>query len=312
MTQIINGREVERGSVEIDGIGNVRFYKDVDSGIEHASVTSIKDTRWTPDKDEGIQSWKNYRDGPKGTGQHWEDIRDFKGHRGTLAHYACLDPLAERELYGDEEAESEQWIGDFGDYRGVDAQDKALRGVSWATNQFETVVDEVGISNGTVMEVEQYVWHDDPPFGGQYDLLYETADGTTRLCDLKTSKLKLNGDYNDETGDTAKAADIFDTASLTEDAWSRLEGYALQLSAYQRGCDFDIDECEVIWLSPDTHNVRVVRSDDLPRTMDSYWREFAGLSERASQSLLRDYEDSDESACSDSPSASHNYEDTND
>jgi hypothetical protein len=253
---------------------DIRFYYDVrNESIRFPSVTSVTGFRHDPEKDASLRGWKGFRDGREGTGYNWKDIRNYKGWRGTLAHYAILNEFADEELYGDEEAEAEEKVASFGNYQGDDAKMKCLREVSWVTNEFDEL-EETELDLHEILQVETFVLNEEIGYGGQYDLLHERSDGTVVLSDVKTSKLKLTA-----------------TGNLTAQSRDKLGGYAMQLSAYANAIDRPIDECQIIWMCPDRKNSKIVHEGDWERTRESYFREYAGIAERLNQETLAEYLD---------------------
>lgn len=253
---------------------DIRFYYDVRNvSIRFPSVTSVTGFRHDPEKDAGLRGWKGFRDGEEGTGYNWKDIRNYKGWRGTLAHYAILNEFADEELYGSEEAEAEKEIQSFGNYQGDNAKMKCLREVSWVTDEFDHLrKSELDLHE--ILQVETFVLNQDIGYGGQYDLLHERSDGTVVLSDIKTSKLHLTA-----------------TGNITQKSRKRADSYGMQLSAYADAIDREIDECQLIWMCPDTRSSIVYREPDWRRTRESYFREYAGIAERLNRETLTDYLD---------------------
>jgi hypothetical protein len=84
----------------------LRWYED-DSGNRFMSVTTVLGFLETDDS--GLQYWKARNQGD-GDDKHWEHIYWYSAPRGTLAHYHCLNPLADREMWGEEETDALQQI----------------------------------------------------------------------------------------------------------------------------------------------------------------------------------------------------------
>lgn len=86
----------------------LRWYTDGEH--TYMSVTTVLNNFLDTD-DTGLQYWKARNQG-EGDDKHWEHIYWYSGPRGTLAHYHCLNPLAEEELWGDEEREALQTVAE--------------------------------------------------------------------------------------------------------------------------------------------------------------------------------------------------------
>lgn len=167
----------------------------------------------------GLEIWRGRNDG-EGDNADWEHLFWYARQRGTLSHYEALNPLADRELWGHEESQSmknviagpeEDTFDDashclkditysvmanhYYDYPSVRTQyeehkdlfDVYEDDVEYFTDNFEWVKDELGITEDSVIAVEQYVIHEEYGYGGQADLVYEDPDGKVVLADLKTS-----------------------------------------------------------------------------------------------------------------------------
>lgn len=94
------------GRKQVPGVGpdgeTLRVYTRED-GEKAASVTAILGLgEWD---ETGLENWKAKHDG-EGDAADWRHILWFTANRGTLAHYAALNPLADRELWSDDEEES--------------------------------------------------------------------------------------------------------------------------------------------------------------------------------------------------------------
>jgi len=156
-------------------------------------------------------------------------------------------------------------------YDGEHAWDRAVREMRWATKAFKQrcLDGEVSshyqrhdddspvtgrLGSGRVLAVEQFVFDTEYGYGGQFDLLYDTADGTTVLADIKTS-----------------SGVRFD--------------HKLQSAAYKRAIesatDITVDETEIIRLYPDDEVVEVSRSPQWDRTLEGLQHEFLALSDEA-------------------------------
>lgn len=256
---------IRRDSVDVAGEDDVRvYYREAFDGTVVAppmpSVSEIKSIRVDPDKEASLSGWRDAFDGQDPWSRPWwKDQMMFKAHRGTLVHFHLLSLIGDTasdtyfhdigpSAYGYEEYHSEYCLRKWSKqapsasedtiptppnnkYDGEHAWDKTVRDVSWALNKFETWWD----TRNTVLETETYGYSQEHGFGGQYDLLYKRADGTTVLCDLKTS------------------SDIrFD--------------HKLQLAAYGLLCDYDIDQYLVLRIDPSNQAVTTSANEHIPVT----------------------------------------------
>jgi hypothetical protein len=223
----------------------------------------------------GLEIWRGRNDGD-GDNPYWQHLFWYARHRGTIGHFECLDPLAERDLVSSDEAGSMKQIlvgpdeNEFDDddvplcmdeivysvmvnhhydYASMKSQfdgntrliDVLDDDVEYITDEFGELQDKLGIDQ---IAVEAYLVHPEHEYGGQCDLLYEDASGDTVIADLKTSS-------------------------------SLRHKHRLQSIAYKRAVedadiiDIDsIDRIEIIRLNPDKHHV-VVHGSELPDHVDA-------------------------------------------
>lgn len=273
--QLGNDTSLSRDEVTIDGT-DYRMYSD-DEG-EYPSVSTVLDARPTPEKDKSIEGWRNWLKGQPDRPDPGE-VLDFKSWRGTLAHWAALDPLARRDLAGDEEVRAYDGLSGW-EYRHDDALTQAEDDVDWFVEQFRAIVEDWGIAtfdgdgivDSNVRAVERYVVDRDVGYAGQYDLAYEHPTRGTVVADLKTSK-----------ADSRR--DLFD---------KKFPRYGMQLAAYARASSFDVDECHLIWIAPDTRESAIIPDSEWPETQGVYEAQFIGHATDLHQTVLDDYDcDSD-------------------
>lgn len=188
--QTVGDRRVTRTQVEFRDGSEGRVYV-ADDGSVYPSVSTVVGAR---DGDTaGLDRWKATHDGSAGAAD-WRDLLAFKSAVGTLAHHAVLDPYAERDLWGDEEAAAEESLAALGTFAypvddGVEKRDATTFGgaaVAWCReNASRALSDLVG-----VLDVERFLIDEKRGYAGQVDLVYETdLPGCSRaVCDLKTSK----------------------------------------------------------------------------------------------------------------------------
>lgn len=281
---IVDGTKITRDKVEI-GDDEYRMYKPEDGDPQWVSVSEVLDARPTPEKDAGIQSWKEWlrsqddRPDP-------EDVKRFKTSRGTLAHYKALKPLAARDLREDDVLDAYESLKGW-EYRHDDALSQATDG-EWFVDTFAEIAEQQGIAeferdeNGDLVRedgdpvvvdhgvrtIEQYVVEEEVGYAGQFDLAYDRRDGTSVMADLKASK-----------------ADNVD--DLMNKKFPR---YPMQLSAYARAATFDPDELQVIWISPDTNESAVISEREWPRSRQSYEADFLRLTDTIQTELDEYYE----------------------
>jgi len=239
--------ELDRRTFEDIG----RVYTDWDD-IYVPSVSTVLDELPTPTK---VKRWKSNND-------DWREQRAYKQSRGTLVHYYCLNPLAERELWSQEEAESQEHL-----QATQERWDRFQRDLAWVVGpDHEAVEDGVtvpndgppawnltrrlrGILEENILGVEVYVINREVGYAGQFDLLYVDRDGRTVLGDLKTSK----------------------------GCW---EKFPVQLSAYRHAVDVPIDRTEVLRMNPDFHQWEVHGDDSWIETDEQLFERFADLRDR--------------------------------
>ena len=272
--QVIDGDEITRDSVKVDG-EEMRFYSD--GSTQWPSVSTVLDARPTPDKDDALTSWREWQlsraDAPNP-----DDIMRFKGWRGTLVHYKALNPLAQYDLLGDEEITAYNGLKGW-EYDHGDALTQARRDVEWCVEQFQDLAETWGIARydgrGTdapvianhARRVEQYVVERDVEYAGQYDLLYQQSDGSHVLADVKAVKAD-------------SVSDLFD---------KKFPRYGLQLAAYARAARHDVDELQIIWISPDTRERAVIPHRDWPTSWETLEAQFVDIAETLHQSTLDEY-----------------------
>jgi len=298
------GAEKERHS---DGEQSIRvYYSPDDPNPPMPSVTTIKDLRPSPEKDETIAGWRQRYDGKSQYARPWwNDQMAYKGHRGTLVHFVILSALdtdehsASGDTYyhkigdddwGREEYESEYALKKWSkkapsantdeiafqprdnQYGGTHAWDKAAREMKWSTRAFKArMIDGVDdpdiysrhdddaaiagrIADCTILGLEDFVYNTEYGYGGQYDLLYETADGRVVLSDLKTSS-GVRFDH-------------------------KLQSAAYML-AVESATNYEIDETEIIRINPDYEEVEVSRSTQWDRSLEGLGHQFLGLADQA-------------------------------
>lgn len=279
MPQTIGGREIDRGKVTIDGTKR-RVYYDMNTDDDSwPSVSTILDARPTPDKDAGIAGWKRYlRSNPDKPSP--EDVKHYKGWRGTLTHYKCFKPLTrlDRDLASQEEVDALAGLENMGEYRHQDAITRATDDISWAVEQFTDIAQAWHIGPETVRAVEQYVVDDEYGYAGQLDLAWTLPNGETVVGDVKTSKAGATEDS------TAKNVEAF-----LDKKWPR---NGLQLAAYANAVPFDVDRLAVIWLGVDTETSAMVTDEQWPADRNTYETQFTELTETFHKTVLDDYQSS--------------------
>lgn len=249
------------------------------------SVTTVKDLRVDPEKEDALEGWRNRYDGQSAWARPWhKDQMKYKGYRGTLIHFVVLDALADAsgDTYfhevGDNDWGYEEYYAEYclkkwskkapsantdevpyiprnNQYDGEHAWDKAVREMKWAAKAFkEQIIDTGHLDLNNVEAVEQFLFDTEFGYGGQFDLLYTDNNGDTVLSDIKTS-----------------SAVRFD---------HKLQGAAYKHAIESEG-DVSVDRCEVIRLYPDDEVVEVSTSEEWDRSLRGLEHEFLGLCDQA-------------------------------
>jgi hypothetical protein len=215
-----------------------RVYTDFDE-LYLPSVSHVLDEMDEPD---GIKYWKKKYDG-QGETQHWREILQYKGNRGTLIHYNLLNEFAEEDMYSADEENSEEELkveGDWARYRDE---------YTYADEAWQTVKELRGISPENVLTVECFVKNANIGYAGQFDLLYVDDDSNIVLSDIKTS----NASY------------------------APYEKHKLQLVAYANAIDLDVDILEVLIIHPDSESWKISHHTDWDESIDDLWDQFCEL-----------------------------------
>jgi hypothetical protein len=285
--QVVSDERVRRTQVPhptTDG-ETLRLYYVEGSGCPPMpSVTTVKELRVDPEKEDALDGWRQRYDGQSQWARPWyKDQKAYKAHRGTLIHFAILDALGDAvgETYhhqvGDTGWGLEEYYSEYclkkwsrnapsantdevpytprkNRYDGEHAWDRAVREMKWAANAFnERFIQSGHIDTDSVRQVESFLYDTEFGYGGQFDLLYED-DGDTVLADLKTS-----------------SAVRFD--------------HKLQAGAYKHAIestsDVTVDRCEILRVYPDDEEVSISASHDIDHpdaTRDTPWdRSLRGL-----------------------------------
>jgi hypothetical protein len=191
-------------------------------GYNLPSVTSVLSRLGEHPSGAGMSPLDEWRFDHDGEGDDYDarHILWYTSRRGTLAHEAALAPLADRELWGEEERHAEndlkklggkkvegdrsidvlysivKWQGkvedrkQFFDEYGVVLPSRRI----WELAELEVeqfkqrygrMITELG--HERTVDVERYLFRPDLLVAGQIDLVYETMNGATVAADLKTS-----------------------------------------------------------------------------------------------------------------------------
>lgn len=221
-----------------------RIYTDHDD-IWLPSVSTVINVRGKPD---AVIKWEQRTD-------NHEQIKEYKQNRGTIAHAKCLQDLVPvddstgsqiKELWGKDERQSVQALQRSNEWERCQAD-------------IDTTLD---MWNNRIMQyahfdyvhdVETLVCNTDIGYAGQFDLCYEDHEtGETVLADLKTSKA------------------VYDK-------------HLLQLAAYSAAVPMSIDRMEVIRVSPDFEDWRVLphtQWDEDPEDLLSHFIKLRGELEK--------------------------------
>lgn len=200
------------------------------------SVTTVIDQQPEPP---GIKYWKKKYDGKDGR-EHWRDIRNYKGNRGTMIHYRLLNEFSPTDIFGQNEKDSTDELklkGDWGRYQ---------HDLVYAEEAWEEIKRVRGINEESVLDVECFVANVAIGYAGQFDLLYVDRDSNLVLADIKTGK----GIY---------------------------PKYMMQLVAYENALDVSVDRLEVIRIYPDNQEWQVSSDDTWSESRDELWNKFCEL-----------------------------------
>lgn len=200
----------------------LRWYSDGDTRV--MSVTTV--LQFLDEDTGGLEYWKEQNDG-KGNNAHHEHIYWYSGPRGTLCHYQALKKFEhvfdeDDDMWGEEEAESMRKVmegpaDDAFDDASTDLKDVAYsilknkdvvtsreeyehlfagntrlvdvlhEDLEFFVDAFNTICDELGVDEDSVIRVEKFMLNTEVGYGGQCDLVYEDPHGDVVVADLKTS-----------------------------------------------------------------------------------------------------------------------------
>jgi len=248
-----DGTEINEWAGVPDEVMDVLLTVHDDKSMWHDLVREVRR------KEKFLSMWKGKHTGGD-SGEHWSEIRDHKADIGTIAHAETMEALIEQSieecgacesredacedhstiaginLWGEEETASEASLEDRGEFCGVSAPDHAREAVEYVVHH---VVDLLGEQIEELLTVETYAMNRDLGYAGQIDIVYRHTNGSIVACDLKTGK-------------------------------SIYHSYKMQLEAYSRGLDYDIDRLQVVRVNP----LKEVEDDDgeivfRPRSVDA-------------------------------------------
>lgn len=217
-----------------------RVYTD-NENLYLPSVSTVLDEMPEP---EGIKYWKKKYDGT-GDKEHWRDILQYKGNRGTLIHYNLLNEFEDEDMFSVDEENSTDELKVEGDW------ERYRQDLTYAQEAWEDIKRVRGISEDNVLNVECFVTNTGVGYAGQFDLLYVDEDSNVVLCDLKTS----NANH------------------------APYEKHKMQLTAYSKALELDVDILEVVIIHPDTRTWKISHHTDWPEDVDDLWAEFRELRE---------------------------------
>lgn len=304
--------EIKRGKVDVvdsdADTDEIRVYYCPELGLSPMpSVSVIKGLREDPDKEKGLQGWRDRFDGQSSWGRPWwNDQKQFKALRGTLVHFAILNELgdASGDTYyhnvGDDDYGLEEYTAEYhlkkwskkapsantneisftprdNKYDGEHAWDKAMRGIKWATRTFQQAIIQGQDPD------EASVHTDSTPLDGRFDphnvigveqFVYDEDYGYAGQYDLLYY-------YEDDEGNRRNVlADVKTSSAVRFD-------HKLQSAAYKRAVESSewgpdtIHECEVLRLHPDKEVVELSRSPQWDRTLEGLAYQFLGLCDHA-------------------------------
>ena len=198
-----------------------RVYTDNDE-LYLPSVSTVLDEMPTPD---GIKYWKKKYDG-KGDTKHWRTILQYKGNRGTLIHYNLLNQLIDGDMYSVDEENSADELKVEGNWH------RYKEDSVYAEDAGEDIRRVRNIEKDNVLNVECFVKNTNIGYAGQFDLLYVDEDSNVVLSDIKTS----NASY------------------------APYEKHKMQLVAYSKALELDVDILEVLIIHPDSESWKISRT----------------------------------------------------
>jgi len=167
----------------------------------------------------------------------------YKGNRGTLVHYNLLNEFAEDDMFSVDEENSTEELkleGDWSRYKDD---------LAYAEEAWEQVKRVRGIEEENVLNVECFVTNTGVGYAGQFDLLYVDDDSNVVLSDIKTS----NADY------------------------APYEKHKLQLTAYAKALELDVDILEVLIIHPDSETWKISHNTDWSEDVGDLWAQFREL-----------------------------------
>lgn len=205
------------------------------------SVSTVLDEMPEP---QGIKYWKKKYDGTDGK-KHWRDILMYKGNRGTLIHYNLLNEFEEGDMFSVDEENSTEELKLEGDW------ERYRNDLSYAQEAWEDIKHIRGISKENVLNTECFVTNTGVGYAGQFDLLYVDDDSNVVLSDIKTSNAER----------------------------APYEKHKMQLTAYMKALELEVDILEVIIIHPDTQTWKISHHTDWPEDVDDLWGEFRELRE---------------------------------
>jgi len=203
------------------------------------SVSTVLDEMPEPD---GIKYWKKKYDG-QGDTKHWRTILQYKGNRGTLIHYNLLNEFAEEDMYSVDEENSADELKVEGNWH------RYKEDSVYAQDAWEDIKRVRGIHPENVLNVECFVKNANIGYAGQFDLLYVDEDSNVVLSDIKTS----NAQY------------------------APYEKHKMQLVAYSKALELDVDILEVLIIHPDSESWKISHNTDWPEDVDELWDQFCEL-----------------------------------
>lgn len=232
----------------------MRMY--TDGSQRWPSVSEVLNFRNTPAKDSGLNSWRKYMYS-QDRKPNPDDLMQFKSARGTLAHYTALNELVPYELASDDEAEAYETLRDW-EYRHSSALRQAKTDIKYFLSEWHDMLDDREIEPNNVRSVEKAVYDNEYGYAGRFDLCYEHPTRGTVVADLKTTNAKS-------------------MSHILDKKWPR---YGMQLAAYARAVEYDVDAIEVLWASPDKHASSCITGADMPLTRDAYEQQFLNVADR--------------------------------
>lgn len=292
--QRINGQRITRRQVEFADGSTGRVYITEDGNV-YPSVSTLIDLRDT-DKT-ALTRWKERYDGSlENNRAHWRDILNFKASFGTLAHYEVLNPLADNELWGEEEEAATSAfdnsfvpfpVDELGEY----ARDPMFEGegvfverdglATYLLDWVEGHASNVFADLDHAVDVETYLVNEELGYAGQVDLVYVSnlPHLDIVVCDVKTSK-QVRYKHKLQSAAYGIAYQQMRGVDVDELKVARLSPFADEGDRVEGSYSFQWEKPSSPWNEPVTRDELEERVAVLAERFDEEKRPIQGLAEQ--------------------------------